>query len=187
AYVSIGQPIDGTQVLILNSNHQLQPIGVAGELCIAGTGLARGYVNLPELTERAFTQNPFKPEARMYRTGDAARWMADGTLEYLGRIDDQVKIRGYRVETKEIESVIRCINGVKDAAVVAHVTASGQTELSAYVVTKPELSTNAVRSELQNKLPVFMHPAFIEKLDSLPLSPNGKLDRGALPRPVHNR
>lgn len=186
AYVSIGQPIDGTQVLILNSNHQLQPIGVAGELCIAGTGLARGYVNLPELTERAFTQNPFKPETRMYRTGDAARWMADGTLEYLGRIDDQVKIRGYRVETKEIESVIRCINGVKDAAVVAHVTASGQTELSAYVVTKPELSTNAVRSELQNKLPVFMHPAFIEKLDSLPLSPNGKLDRGALPKPVYN-
>ncbi|MGG0140000.1 plipastatin non-ribosomal peptide synthetase PpsD, partial [Bacillus subtilis] len=186
AYVSIGQPIDGTQVLILNSNHQLQPIGVAGELCIAGTGLARGYVNLPELTERAFTQNPFKPETRMYRTGDAARWMADGTLEYLGRIDDQVKIRGYRVETKEIESVIRCINGVKDAAVVAHETASGQTELSAYVVTKPELSTNAVRSELQNKLPVFMHPAFIEKLDSLPLSPNGKLDRGALPKPVYN-
>ncbi|MGG0119834.1 plipastatin non-ribosomal peptide synthetase PpsD, partial [Bacillus subtilis] len=186
AYVSIGQPIDGTQVLILNSNHQLQPIGVAGELCITGTGLARGYVNLPGLTERAFTQNPFKPETRMYRTGDAARWMADGTLEYLGRIDDQVKIRGYRVETKEIESVIRCINGVKDAAVVAHETASGQTELSAYVVTKPELSTNAVRSELQNKLPVFMHPAFIEKLDSLPLSPNGKLDRGALPKPVYN-
>ncbi|MCM3008272.1 plipastatin non-ribosomal peptide synthetase PpsD [Bacillus subtilis] len=184
SYVSIGQPIDGTQVLILNSNHQLQPIGVAGELCIAGTGLARGYVNLPELTERAFTQNPFKPETRMYRTGDAARWMADGTLEYLGRIDDQVKIRGYRVETKEIESVIRCINGVKDAAVVAHVTASGQTELSAYVVTKPELSTNAVRSELQNKLPVFMHPAFIERLDSLPLSSNGKLDRRALPKPV---
>ncbi|MFV9833052.1 amino acid adenylation domain-containing protein [Bacillus stercoris] len=183
-YVSIGQPIDGTQVLILNSSHQLQPIGVAGELCIAGAGLARGYVNLPEQTERAFTKNPFKPETRMYRTGDAARWMADGTLEYLGRIDDQVKIRGYRVETKEIESVIRCINGVQDAAVVAHVTASGQTELSAYVVTKPELSTNTVRSELQNKLPVFMHPAFIEKLDALPLSPNGKLDRRALPKPV---
>ncbi len=89
--VSIGQPIDGTQVLILNSSHQLQPIGVAGELCIAGAGLARGYVNLPEQTERAFIKNPFKPETRMYRTGDAARWMADGTLEYLGRIDDQVK------------------------------------------------------------------------------------------------
>ncbi|WP_426982596.1 amino acid adenylation domain-containing protein [Bacillus cabrialesii] len=186
-YVSIGQPIDGTQVLILNSNHQLQPIGVAGELCIAGTGLARGYVNLPELTESAFIQNPFKPETRMYRTGDAARWMADGTIEYLGRIDDQVKIRGYRVETKEIEAVIRCINGVQDAAVVAHETASGQTELSAYVVTKPELSTNTVRSALQNKLPVFMHPAYIEKLDSLPLSPNGKLDRRALPKPVSKR
>ncbi|MDO8225210.1 non-ribosomal peptide synthetase [Bacillus cabrialesii] len=186
-YVSIGQPIDGTQVLILNSNHQLQPIGVAGELCIAGTGIARGYVNLPELTESAFIQNPFKPETRMYRTGDAARWMADGTLEYLGRIDDQVKIRGYRVETKEIEAVIRCINGVQDAAVVAHETASGQTELSAYVVTKPELSTNTVRSALQNKLPVFMHPAYIEKLDSLPLSPNGKLDRRALPKPVSKR
>ncbi|WP_276735262.1 non-ribosomal peptide synthetase [Bacillus sp. (in: firmicutes)] len=186
-YVSIGQPIDGTQVLILNSNHQLQPIGVAGELCIAGTGLARGYVNLPELTERAFIQNPFKPETRMYRTGDAARWMTDGTLEYLGRIDDQVKIRGYRVETKEIEAVIRCINGVQDAAVVAHETASGQTELSAYVVTKPELSTNTIRSALQNKLPVFMHPAYIEKLDSLPLSPNGKLDRRALPKPVSKR
>ncbi|WP_432339519.1 amino acid adenylation domain-containing protein [Bacillus tequilensis] len=183
-YVSIGQPIDGTQVLILNRNHQLQPIGVAGELCIAGTGLARGYVNLPELTERAFIQHPFKPEIRMYRTGDAARWMADGTLEYQGRIDDQVKIRGYRVETKEIEAVIRCINGVQDAAVVAHESASGQTELSAYVVTKPELSTNTIRSALQNKLPVFMHPAFIEKLDSLPLSPNGKIDRRALPNPV---
>ncbi|MHA6486325.1 amino acid adenylation domain-containing protein [Bacillus cabrialesii] len=186
-YVSIGQPIDGTQVVILNSNHQLQPIGVAGELCIAGTGIARGYVNLPELTESAFIQNPFKPETRMYRTGDAARWMADGTIEYLGRIDDQVKIRGYRVETKEIEAVIRCINGVQDAAVVAHETASGQTELSAYVVTKPELSTNTVRSALQNKLAVFMHPAYIEKLDSLPLSPNGKLDRRALPKPVSKR
>ncbi|MER0465970.1 amino acid adenylation domain-containing protein, partial [Bacillus cabrialesii subsp. cabrialesii] len=186
-YVSIGQPIDGSQVLILNSNQQLQPIGVAGELCIAGTGLARGYVNLPELTERAFIQNPFKPETRMYRTGDAARWMADGTLEYLGRIDDQVKIRGYRVETKEIEAVIRSINGVQDAAVVAHETVSGQTELSAYVVTKPELSTNTIRSALQNKLPVFMHPAFIEKLNSLPLSPNGKLDRRALPKPVSKR
>ncbi|MCY9038740.1 amino acid adenylation domain-containing protein, partial [Bacillus inaquosorum] len=185
-YVSIGQPIDGTQVLILNGNHQLQPIGVAGELCIAGTGLARGYINLPELTERAFIQNPYKPEMRMYRTGDAARWMADGTLEYLGRIDEQVKIRGYRVETKEIESVIRCINGVKDATVLAHVTASGQTELSAYVVTEPELSTDTIRLELQNKLPVFMIPAFIEKLGSLPLSPNGKLDRRALPKPVFN-
>ncbi|MFP7233744.1 amino acid adenylation domain-containing protein, partial [Bacillus subtilis] len=183
-YVSIGQPIDGTQVLILNGNYQLQPIGVAGELCIAGTGLARGYVNLPELTERAFIQNPYKPEMRIYRTGDAARWMADGTIEYLGRIDEQVKIRGYRVETKEIESVIRCINGVKDAAVLAHVTASGQTELSAYVVTEPELSAATVRLGLQNKLPVFMIPAFIEKLDSLPLSPNGKLDRRSLPKPV---
>ncbi|MGR2697468.1 amino acid adenylation domain-containing protein [Bacillus inaquosorum] len=183
-YVSIGQPIDGTQVLILNGNHHLQPIGVAGELCIAGTGLARGYINLPELTERAFIQNPYKPEMRMYRTGDAARWMADGTLEYLGRIDEQVKIRGYRVETKEIESVIRCINGVKDATVLAHVTASGQTELSAYVVTEPELSTDTIHLELQNKLPVFMIPAFIEKLGSLPLSPNGKLDRRALPKPV---
>ncbi|MCY7973621.1 non-ribosomal peptide synthetase [Bacillus inaquosorum] len=185
-YVSIGQPIDGTQVLILNGNHQLQPIGVAGELCIAGTGLARGYINLPELTERAFIQNPYKPEMRMYRTGDAARWMADGTLEYLGRIDEQVKIRGYRVETKEIESVIRCINGVKDATVLAHVTTSGQTELSAYVVTEPELSTDTIRLELQNKLPVFMIPAFIEKLGSLPLSPNGKLDRRAIPKPVFN-
>ncbi|MEG7333862.1 amino acid adenylation domain-containing protein, partial [Bacillus sp. 0102A] len=182
-HVSIGQPIDRTQVLILNGNHQLQPIGVAGELCIAGTGLARGYVNLVELTERSFIQNPYKPETRMYRTGDAARWMADGTLQYLGRIDEQVKIRGYRVETKEIESVIRCINGVKDTAVLAHVTASGQTELSAYVVTEPELSTDTIRLELQNKLPMFMIPAFIEKLSSLPLSPNGKLDRKALPTP----
>ncbi|WP_039074100.1 non-ribosomal peptide synthetase [Bacillus sp. MSP13] len=182
-HISIGQPIDGTQVLILNGNQQLQPIGVTGELCIAGTGLARGYVNLPELTERSFVQNPYQPETRMYRTGDAARWMADGTLQYQGRIDEQVKIRGYRVETKEIESVIRCINGVKDTAVLAHVAASGQTELRAYVMTESALSTNTIRLELQNKLPMFMIPAFIEKLGSLPLSPNGKLDRKALPTP----
>ncbi|WP_270568303.1 amino acid adenylation domain-containing protein, partial [Bacillus sonorensis] len=181
--VSIGRPIDHTQVLILNGN-QLQPIGVAGELCVAGTGLARGYVNNPEMTTRSFVQHPFQPEKRMYRTGDAARWMADGTIEYLGRIDDQVKIRGHRVETKEIESVIRRIDGVKEAVVLAHETASGQTDLCAYLVAEPKLNTDTILAVLKSKLPLYMIPVFIQKLDSMPLSPNGKLDRRALPSPA---
>ncbi|QNS22189.1 non-ribosomal peptide synthetase [Bacillus halotolerans] len=184
--VCIGRPIDNTEVLILNGD-QLQPIGVAGELCIAGTGLARGYVNLPELTAKTFVQHPFQPEKQMYRTGDAARWMADGTIEYLGRMDDQVKIRGHRVETKEIESVIRRINGVKEAVVLARETAPAQTELCAYIVAEQDFNTEMLRAELKKQLPLYMMPAFIQTLDSLPLSPNGKLDRRALPEPAFNQ
>lgn len=184
--VCIGRPIDNTEVLILNRD-QLQPIGVAGELCIAGTGLARGYVNLPELTAKTFVQHPFQPEKRMYRTGDAARWMADGTIEYLGRLDDQVKIRGHRVETKEIESVIRRINGVKEAVVLARETAPAQTELCAYIVAEQDFNTEMLRAELKKQLPLYMMPAFIQTLDTLPLSPNGKLDRRALPEPAFNQ
>ncbi|MEK4378122.1 fengycin non-ribosomal peptide synthetase FenA [Bacillus sp. FSL R5-0434] len=184
--VCIGRPIDNTEVLILNGD-QLQPIGVAGELCIAGTGLARGYVNLPELTAKTFVQHPFQPEKRMYRTGDAARWMADGTIEYLGRMDDQVKIRGHRVETKEIESVIRRISGVKGAVVLARETAPAQTEICAYIVAEQDFNTEMLRAELKKQLPLYMMPAFIQTLDSLPLSPNGKLDRRALPEPAFNQ
>ncbi|MED4804369.1 non-ribosomal peptide synthetase [Bacillus atrophaeus] len=182
--ISIGKPINNTQVYILDGNN-LQPIGVAGELCIAGTGLARGYVNLPELTEQTFVPHPFHSGKRMYRTGDMAKWQADGTLEYIGRMDDQIKIRGHRVEIEEVETVLRRTDGVKEAAVLARETSLGQMELCAYIVTEPETSVESVRAALASSMPAYMIPAFLLKLDALPLSPNGKLDRRALPQPVH--
>ncbi|MBT2572379.1 amino acid adenylation domain-containing protein, partial [Bacillus sp. ISL-51] len=180
--VTIGRPIDHTKVYILNGNH-LQPIGVTGELCITGTGLARGYHNLPQQTARAFVQDPFHPERRMYRTGDLAKWLPDGTLQYIGRMDEQVKIRGHRVELKEIEASLTNIRGVKEAAVTVHVTSMGQKELCAYIAAEDGTDSGTVQRALANEVPAYMVPAFFETLDALPLTPNGKLDRRALPAP----
>lgn len=180
--ITIGRPIEHSHVYILNGDHP-QPIGVTGELCISGSALARGYRNLPKQTAQAFVQDPFRKNRRMYRTGDLAKWLPDGTLQYIGRMDEQVKIRGYRVELKEIESALTGIKGVKEAAVTALPASAGQTELCAYIVTEEGTESETVQQALRNEMPAYMVPAFFETLEALPVTPNGKLDRRALPEP----
>ncbi|MCY8346954.1 amino acid adenylation domain-containing protein, partial [Bacillus haynesii] len=182
--VTIGRPIDHTHVYILKGNH-LQPIGVTGELCITGPGLARGYINLPEQTAQAFVRDPFHPDQRMYRTGDLAKWLPDGTLQYVGRMDEQVKIRGHRIEIKEVEAALSDLAGVKKAAVVDSVTAAGYKELCAYLVVEGGTDCGMLRKALTKKVPAYMVPAFFKTLDQLPITPNGKLDKRALAKIPH--
>ncbi|QOT00303.1 amino acid adenylation domain-containing protein [Brevibacterium sp. JNUCC-42] len=174
----IGRPIQNVHVFVLNSHGQLQPIGVPGELCIGGTGLACGYLNRSDLTAEKFVPHPLLPEQTIYRTGDLVRINQDGQLEFLGRIDQQVKIRGYRIELGEIETRLLQYPAVKEAVVTAF-----DTNLCAYYVAAEEMSTAGLRHYLNNLLPTFMIPAFFIQLDSLPLTANGKVDRRALPQP----
>ncbi|PSB41219.1 non-ribosomal peptide synthetase, partial [Chamaesiphon polymorphus] len=183
---AIGRPIANTQVYILDSQLQPVPIGVAGELHIGGDGLARGYLNRPELTAEKFIPNPFSPDssARLYKTGDLARYQPDGNIEFLGRIDHQVKIRGFRIELGEIEAVLSSHPHVRQAVAIATEDPTGNQRLIAYVVSEQEnLSTQKLREFLQQQLPAYMVPAAFVTLDTLPLTPNGKVDRKALPAP----
>ncbi|MBR5936635.1 MAG: amino acid adenylation domain-containing protein, partial [Clostridiales bacterium] len=177
--VTIGKPISNTKIYILNKEN-LCGIGIPGELCIAGEGLARGYLNRPELTEEKFVKNPFG-EGRMYRSGDLARWLPDGNIEYLGRIDEQVKIRGFRIELGEIESRIREIERVKDCAVIARADASGEKAIYAYYVSEEELSNSEIRDELGKTMPDYMIPSYMMRIEAIPVTRNGKLDKRALP------
>ncbi|MCB6216990.1 non-ribosomal peptide synthetase [Bacillus paralicheniformis] len=181
--IPIGRPIANSTAYIVNSRGRLQPMGVIGELCVGGDGLARGYFGRPELTKEKFVPNPFTPGERMYRTGDLARWLKDGSIEYIGRMDDQVKIRGYRIELGEIEAALRQIDGVKEAAVIVRTGPSGHKELLAYMSLQAEMNIEKVRSLLSQQLPGFMIPAHLVELAALPLTQNGKLDRRALPEP----
>jgi amino acid adenylation domain-containing protein/non-ribosomal peptide synthase protein (TIGR01720 family) len=184
--VPIGRPIANTQVYILDPQLQPVPIGVAGELHIGGDGLARGYLNRPELTESKFIPNPFTPNrsARLYKTGDLARYLPDGNIEFLGRIDHQVKIRGFRIELGEIEAVLSSHPQIQQAVVIATTDLVGNQRLIAYVVSKEEeLSTQKLWEFLQQQLPTYMVPSAFVILDTLPLTPNGKVDRKALPIP----
>jgi len=188
----IGRPIGNTTVYILDSRRNLAPFGVAGELYVGGAAVARGYLNLPQLTAERFLDDPFaaEPHARMYRTGDVARWRADGTLEYLGRNDNQVKIRGFRIELGEIESRLLEHENIGDAAVIAREDVTGQRRLVAYLVA-PQSSPDAMHSEelreyMKSFLPEYMVPNAFVWLERLPLTANGKLDRRSLPAPdVH--
>ncbi|MDH1010961.1 amino acid adenylation domain-containing protein [Pseudomonas nicosulfuronedens] len=177
----LGKPIANTQLYILDGELQPAPIGVAGELYIAGDGLARGYHGRPELTNERFVADPYSRDAnaRMYRTGDLARWRADGVLEYLGRLDHQVKIRGFRIELGEIESRLLGQPGVREAVVIAR-DAGAVKQLVGYVTGQIETD---LRAALLEELPDYMVPAQIVLLERMPLTPNGKLDRKALPEP----
>ncbi|MFB0845973.1 amino acid adenylation domain-containing protein, partial [Paenibacillus oleatilyticus] len=155
---------------------------VAGELCVAGAGLARGYLDRPELTAEAFVTSRFSGE-RMYRTGDLARWLPDGRLEYLGRIDHQVKIRGYRIELGEVEAQLAKVDGVQEAIVLAREDASGQQQLVAYFVAQRELTASELRAAMSQELPNYMIPSYFVQLAQMPLTPNDKIDRKALPAP----
>jgi amino acid adenylation domain-containing protein len=181
--IPIGRPISNTQVYIVNADGQLCPVGVGGELCIGGAGLARGYLNRDELTAERFVANPFRPGERMYKTGDVAHWLSDGNIAYTGRIDDQVKIRGYRIELGEIESVLQSHESVSQAVVLAKADASGNKRLVAYVVMDGVYDKTVLQDYLKQHLPEYMVPALWAPLEALPLTPNGKTDKKALPDP----
>jgi amino acid adenylation domain-containing protein len=187
ALPAIGRPISNTQIYVLDSTQQIVPIGVVGEIYIGGAGVARGYHGRPELTEQRFVDDPFSGSsgAKLYRTGDVGRWRADGTLEYLGRNDDQVKIRGYRVELGEIEAQLARHKQVKEAAVIAREDSPGEKRLVAYVTQRDRggRGVEDMRAHLKAALPEHMVPSAFVILENFPLTPNGKLDRRALPAP----
>jgi len=182
----IGRPIANAQIYILGPDDAPQPVGVSGELHISGDGLARGYLNRPELTQERFVANPFLPGTRMYKTGDLARWLEDGNIEFLGRLDTQVKIRGYRIETGEIEAELNRHPEIRDSVVVAQGDAGNRRLVAFYRARDTEanalvtLRAQDLRTHLQRTLPVYMTPAAFVSLGAIPLNPNGKVDRLAL-------
>jgi amino acid adenylation domain-containing protein/non-ribosomal peptide synthase protein (TIGR01720 family) len=189
--VPIGWPIANIQLYILDAHLQPTPIGVPGELHIGGVGLARGYHNRPDLTAATFIPNPFSaaPGARLYKTGDLARYLPDGAIEYLGRLDHQVKVRGFRIELGEIETALALHPAVREAVVLAREDTPGDKRLVAYVVAAPgrRPEVGELRAWLQGKLPEYMLPAAFVTLEALPLLPNGKVNRRALPPPDRTR
>ena len=190
AAVSIGSPIDATHIYILDDNGELVPQGIGGEIYIGGAGVALGYFRNPQLTRERFLADPFSPAAgaRMYRTGDAGRWRNNGTLEYLGRLDHQIKLRGFRIEPAEIELAIKATGRVRDAIVVAREVAAADVRLIAYCVVAaaelhdPQLS-QVLAEALARQLPSYMVPSAFVTLTEFPHTPNGKIDRRALPLP----
>ncbi|WHZ11420.1 MAG: polyketide synthase module [Burkholderiaceae bacterium] len=189
--IHIGRPIDNTEILILDEQRQPAPVGTAGEMLIGGAGLSCGYLDRPELTAEKFIAHPVKPGALLYRTGDLARVRPDGNIECLGRLDHQVKIRGHRVELGEIETVLSRAEGVDRAAVVLRETQSGDKRLVAYYTetgaSRDALSTDFLRGHLRSTLPDYMVPSVFQRVDAFPLTPNGKIDRKALPDPSRHR
>ena len=178
----IGTPIPNSEVYLTDSTHHLVPYGSIGEICIGGVGLARGYLNRPQLTKEKFITNPYNPTQRLYRTGDLGRWREDGNLEYLGRMDDQVKIRGYRIELGEIEQAISTHPQSGQVVVIARaINTTADKELIAY--TTGEATADELKAYLKESLPSYMVPNYYVRLESIPLTSNGKVDRKALPDP----
>ena len=185
--LSIGRPLLQEYIYILDAYDNLLPVGVAGEICIGGAGLARGYLQRPELTVERFVDNPFRPGEKMYRTGDLGSWLPDGNLSFIGRIDDQVKIRGHRIESGEIEHALNEFPGIESAVVIARKVVDGELDLVAYFKGSSGFGSTALRKHLGRFLPVYMIPTYFVRVAEFPLKVNGKLDRGALPSPELNR
>jgi len=182
--ISIGKPISNTQIYIVDHQMQLVPIGVPGKLYISGEGLAAGYLNRPELTAEKFIQNPFQKGKRMYDTGDLARWLPNGTIDFLGRKDHQVKLRGYRIELQEIENTLRSYSDHITQAVVDVKVVNGESALVGYFSSEVAMDKLLVRAFLGSKMPSFMVPNYLVSLDVIPMTLNGKIDRKALPNIV---
>ncbi|MEC0172767.1 amino acid adenylation domain-containing protein [Paenibacillus graminis] len=186
--ITLGKPIINTQIYIVNQQGLLQPPGVAGELCISGLGLARGYMNNPDLTSSLFVPNPFYKgdkgsSARMYRTGDMARWKKDGSIEYIGRKNNQVKLRGYRIELEEIEAVMLGIPGITGCTVLIRQLPNGEQAMIAYYKADQKIAVQLIRERLIRTLPSYMMPTAFMQLDEFPMTPNGKMDRKSFPTP----
>jgi aspartate racemase len=183
--IPIGRPIGNTQMYILDRSLSPVPVGVVGELYIGGAGLARGYLNRPELTDEKFIDHPFsdRPGEKLYKTGDLVRYLADGTIEFLGRADLQVKIRGFRIELGEIEVVLGQHHGVREALVLAYSSQQGDKRLAAYVVPDGDATAAELRLFLKERLPDYMLPSDFVLVSSIPMTSNGKMDRSALPKP----
>lgn len=177
--IYIGKPLDNIQIYVMNGN-VLSGIGVVGEICIGGDCLARGYMNLPELTETKFMKNPFA-EGMLYRTGDLAKWTEEGNLEYIVRADEQVKIRGFRIELGEIEHAMHLNSQIDDAAVTIKENSLHEKVICAYFVAQEKIDTKELRKELGKKIPEYMLPAFIMQIDKMPVTRNGKTDKNRLP------
>lgn len=179
--IPIGTTINNVQAFIMNEG-QLCGIGVPGELCISGKGNARGYLNLPEMTQKAFTPSPFSETDTLYHTGDLARWREDGQLDYLGRIDEQVKIRGVRIELREIETKLKELPEVRDAIVLAQ-TISGELQLCAYLVLAQAIDITQIKEQLKKEVPEYLVPPYLMVIEDIPLTKNGKLAKAELPEP----
>ncbi len=179
----IGKPFANTQVYVLDNEMSLVPNGVVGEICIGGHGLARGYWKADELTKAKFVNHPFQSGQKLYKTGDLGRWSANGQLEFLGRGDDQVKVRGYRIELAEIEMALERHEAVDKSIAIAAGASQDEKELVAYFQSEKSLDISVLRNHLSDCLPAYMIPAHFVQLDSIPLTPNGKVDKKALPNP----
>ncbi|MCH7324065.1 non-ribosomal peptide synthetase, partial [Solibacillus sp. MA9] len=179
----IGKPMHNTKFYILNKACDFQPVGVIGELYIGGAGVSRGYYNSPELTAEKFVDNPFAKGTKMYKTGDLARWLPDGNIEFLGRIDNQVKIRGFRIELGEIENRLLQHESIKEVVVLAKETKTNEKYLCAYVVSNKGIKDLNLKSYLNGSLPKYMVPSYFVQMEKMPLTPNGKLNRKVLPEP----
>ncbi len=181
--IPIGDPVGDTEALVLDNKLNPLPVGVPGQLAVSDNGLALGYINKPELTDKFFVQHPFNPGKRLYLTGDLVRWDENGDLLFHGRMDYQVKINGHRIELGELENVMRIIDGVDDAAVITYGEA-GKLRLAAFFTGNAE--TSEIVKEMHSKLPLYMHPHVLKRLDTMPMTASGKIDRKALPDPAEH-
>ncbi len=182
--VPIGKPLQNMEIFIVDRYNTPVPVGVPGEICISGDGLARGYLGKPDMTRERFVPNPFKDSGVMYKTGDLASWLPDGNIEFIGRVDNQVKIRGYRIELGEIESQLLRHEAILEVTVIAREDKGSNKYLCAYFTSTRELSTDELRKHLSVCLPDFMLPSYYVRIDRIPLTPNGKVDRKSLPAPM---